>query len=279
MIALLLAATLTLPPQKADATIGAVAIHLESGRRVSVRGEERFPMGSVYKFPIALAVLHLVDGGKLSLEQKVTIGVHDFSPGWSPIRDKAKGQAVTLPVKELLRSMVAVSDNTACDSLLRLIGGPSVVQRRLGELGFAGTHVNRQERDIADELHQAGGVERYASDPRDSATPMDMTRLLVALWRGQDGLTARSHAMLMQWMTETETGPRRIKAAMPAGSIVAHKTGTMPGTCNDAAIVTSTGGKHHVVVVVFTKTGKAELESREDDLAAAARAAYDAVVR
>jgi beta-lactamase class A len=278
MIALVLAATLTLPPQKADATIGAVAINLESGRQVSARGEERFPLGSVYKLPIALAVLHLVDSGKLPLERKVTIAAHDFSPGWSPIRDRAKSQPVTLTVNELLRSMVAVSDNTACDSLLRLIGGPSVVQRRLDELGFAGIHVDRQEREIAHDLDRPGGVEQYVTDARDSATPMDMSLLLAAVWHGKVGLTKTSHAMLLQWMTETETGQRRIKAAMPPGSVVAHKTGTMPGTCNDAAIVTSPDGHQHVVVVVFTRAGKGDVEPREDDLAAAARAAYDAVL-
>jgi beta-lactamase class A len=274
---LLLAATLALPPQKADATIGVVAIDLDSGREVSVRGDERFPMGSVYKFPIALAVLHLVDTGKFSMEQKLTIGPKEFSPGWSPIRDGAKGKAVTLTLKELLRSMVSLSDNSASDALLRLIGGPRVVDARLAELGFGGIDVSRQEREMAHDLGQPRGVERYAADARDTATPLEMAHLLVAFWQGRDGLSRPSHALLARWMKETKTGPRRIKAAMAPGSTILHKTGTMPGTVNDAAIVTSPDGKHHVVLVVFSKRGSAPEPAREDDVAAAARAAYDAV--
>jgi beta-lactamase class A len=63
---------------------------------------------------------------------------------------------------------------------------------------------------------------------------------------------------------------------MPKNAVVAHKTGTMPGTANDVAIVTS--GKDHVAIAIFTKKGTAKLELREDDLAAAARAAFDAVL-
>lgn len=59
----------------------------------------------------------------------------------------------------------------------------------------------------------------------------------------------------------------------------AQKTGTMPGVANDVGVVTSPGGKHHVAITIFTKGGSAPLERREADIAAAARAAYDALVK
>ena len=90
---LLLAAAFQLPPQSSDAVIGVSAIHLESGRRIGVRGTERFPMGSVYKFPIVLAALQRVDAGTLKLDQEITIEPKDFSPGWSPLRDEREGEA------------------------------------------------------------------------------------------------------------------------------------------------------------------------------------------
>src|SRR4028118_1041152 len=123
MITIILAAILQLPPQKSDAVIGVSAIHLESGKRLSVRGTDRFPMGSVYKFLIALAVLRRVDAGTLSLQQSVTIEPEDFSLGHSPLRDAAHGRPITLTVRELLRHMVSISDNTASDTLLALVGG------------------------------------------------------------------------------------------------------------------------------------------------------------
>lgn len=268
---LLLAAAFQLPPPSSDAVIGLSAIHLESGRRVSVRGAERFPMGSVYKFPIVLAALRRVDGGTLKLDQKITIEPKDFSPGWSPLRDGANGKPVTLTVRELLRYTVSISDNTACDNTLRLLGGPAAVSKRMKELGVSGIRIDRPEKTIAGHLDEPGGRAHYATDPRDTATPDDMAALLVAFWNRRDGLSKASHDLLMQWMIETPTGVRRIKAVVPAGSVVAHKTGTMPGVVNDAAIVTSPDGRDHVVLVVFSKAGTTEEKVREDDVAAAAK--------
>jgi beta-lactamase class A len=272
---LLLAATFQLPPQSSDAVIGVSAIHLESGRRLGVRGNERFPMGSVYKFPIVLAALQRVDAGTLKLDQKITIQPKDFSPGWSPIRDEAKGKPVTLTIRELLRYTVSISDNTACDNTIRILGGPAAVSKRMTELGVPGIRIDRTEKTIAKHLNQPGGRAKYATDVRDTATPDDMAALLVAFWNGRDGLSKASHDLLMQWMIETPTGARRIKAVVPPGSAVAHKTGTMPGVVNDAAIVTSPDGKNHIVVVVFSKAGTSPEKVREDDVAAAAKKAYE----
>jgi beta-lactamase class A len=275
---LLLAAALQLPPQSTDAVIGVSAVHLESGRRVSVRGTERFPMGSVYKFPIVLTALQRVDAGTLKLDQKITIAPKDFSPGWSPLRDGAKGKPVTLTVRELLRYTVSISDNTACDNTLQLLGGPAAVSKRMAELGVPGIRIDRPEKTIAGHLNEPDGRKLYASDPRDTAAPDEMATLLVEFWNRRDGLSKASHDLLMQWMIDTPTGARRIKSAVPAGSVVAHKTGTMPGTVNDAAIVTSPDGKNHIVLVIFSKAGTSPEKKREDDVAAVAKKVWQELV-
>jgi beta-lactamase class A len=273
MLSLVLAASLfTMPPQKSDAVVGVTAIHIETGRRITERGHERFPMGSVYKFPIALAVLYRVDNGTLSLRQEVTIEPKDFSPGHSPLRDDAHGRPITLTVRELLRHMVSISDNTASDALMRLIGGPQAVATRMAELGFGGIHINRSEKQMAKDLREEGGIERYARDVRDTATPDDMAMLLVAFWKRRDGLSKESHDLLVHWMTVTPTGARRMKAGLPSDVVLIHKTGTMPGTVNDVGVIDD--GDHHIAMAIFTKTGTSEKEA-EDDIAAVARAAYD----
>jgi beta-lactamase class A len=278
MNTLILAALLTLPPQSSDAVIGISAIHLESGRSVGVRGTERFPMGSVYKFPIVLAALQRVDAGTLKFDQTITIDPKDFSPGWSPIRDDAKGKPVTLTLRELLRSTVSISDNTASDATVRLLGGPAEIQKVMKDLGVAGIRIDREERTIGKHLGEPNGLTNYVTDVRDTSTPDEMAKLLVAFFHRRDGLSKASHDLLMQWMIDTPTGVRRIKAIVPKGSIVAHKTGTMPGTVNDVGIVTSPDGKNHVVLVVFSKGGTSDEKVREADVAAAAKAAYDALL-
>lgn len=274
MHAILLAALFVLPPQKSDVVLGVTAIHLESGRRISVRGTERFPMGSVYKFPIALAVLRRVDAGTLSLKQSVTIEPRDFGPGWSPLRDEAHGKAITLTVGELLEHMVKMSDNTACDALLKLVPARAVATR-MAELGVGGIRVDRSEKEISIDLKKPGGVERFAIDVRDTTTPDDMANLLVAFHHGRDGLTRESHALLLRWMEESPTGPRKLRAGVPKGAIVAHKSGQMPGTSNDAGIITSPDGKHHLVIAIFSKGSKAgDAKAADADIADAVRAIY-----
>ena len=274
MLALILAAILQLPSRVSDATIGVTAIHLESGKRLSVRSQERFPMGSVYKFPIALTVLHRVDSGALSLDQVITIDPRDFSPGHSPLRDDAHGKAVSMTVRELLRFMVSLSDNTASDACLRLVG-MRAVHTRLAELGARGIRVDRSEKQMAADLQRPGGMERYAKDVRDTSTPDAMAGLLGRFWQRRDGLSPASHDLLVHWMTVTPTGPRRIRAGLPAGAIVVHKTGTMPGTTNDVGIIVSPDGRHHIALAVFTKGSRRDVTAEaEDDIAAVVRKVY-----
>jgi beta-lactamase class A len=277
---LLLAATLfTMPAQKSDAVIGVTAVHLETGRRISVRGSDHFPMGSVYKFPIALAVLRRVDTGTLSLAQKVTIEPEDFAGGWSPIRQKANGKTVTHSVGELLEAMVKMSDNTASDVLLELAGGPRAVTTRLAELGAARVRVDRSEKQLIAELKAPGYQERYGADVRDSATPDAMADLLAAFWNGRDGLSRESHALLVKHMTESPTGERKLRAALRDGWTVAHKSGQMPRTSNDVGVLISPDGKQHIVIAIFSKDAKDDVTIVDADIAAITRAVLAELAR
>jgi len=265
MLALILAAQLVLPPQVSDATFGVTAIHLESGQRVSIRGGERFPMGSVYKFPIAIAALKRVDAGTLRLDDPVTITA--FSPGHSPLRDEAKGKPITKTNRELLRYMASLSDNSACDHYIRLLGIPALNTH-------PGIRIDRQEIEMAADIKRDGAA-RYAADVRDTATPDAMADLLVAFWQRREGLSKASHDLLVHWMTITPTGPNRVKAGLPAGATFIHKTGTMPGTTNDTGIIISPDGKQHIVIAIFGKASKRDVtQEAEKDIAAIARAVY-----
>ncbi len=60
-------------------------------------------------------------------------------------------------------------------------------------------------------------------------------------------------------MTDTQTGLKRIKALLPAGAIVVHKTGTqytidgVNGGTNDVGIAISPDGKRHILIAVYLK--------------------------
>jgi beta-lactamase class A len=272
---LLFAATLTVPPD-AGMVVGVSAVHLESGRSVRLRGGESFPMGSVYKFPIAVAVLRRVDRGQLKLDQKVTITPAEFSISVSRLRDEANGKPVTTTLRDLVRRMLGESDNTACDVLMTMLGGGPAITK---ELGIKGLRLDRTEKQIGADIDKLGR-EHFGVDPRDTSTPDAMLELLRRFHQGKLGLSKGSTEFANRVMIETKTGPNRIVSVMPKGAVVAHKTGTMPGVTNDVGIITSPDGKQHILVAIFTKQSQNRVvEEREKIVAEMARQVYAQLMR
>ncbi|HSP15812.1 MAG TPA: serine hydrolase [Thermoanaerobaculia bacterium] len=263
-IILLLLFSVAFPLPKSDAVIGVAAIDLDSGKTVSVRGEEPFPMASVVKLPLAIEVLRRVDAGQLRLDQTYTLTPRDFGLAHSPIRDAAKGKPVTLTLRTLITSAVSDSDNTAGDYLLRLVT-PAAVTERMRALHADGIRVDRTEKEIVESFSTKDGVARYATDPRDTAAPLGMAALLGMVARNREGLKPASHELLMHALSDS-SNPVRIARLLPKGSSVAHKSGTMPGTLNDAGIITSPDGKHHIAIAIFTKGATRSTEAERGKL-------------
>ncbi len=174
-------------------------------------------MQSVYKFPLAMAVLDQVDKGKLSLDQKIFVAKKDLLPEtWSPLREKYPAGEVEIPLAEILVYTIAQSDNNGCDILFRLLGGTANVQKYVRSLGI---------KEIA-----IAATEEEMSKNRDVqftnwCKPKAMLKLLEIMNRG-DKLSKSSSDFLWKTMLETSTGPNRIKGFLPKETRVAHKTGT-----------------------------------------------------
>jgi beta-lactamase class A len=270
---IILAATAAFPLPKTDAIVGVSAIDLDTGKTVSVRGEESFPMASVFKLPLAVEVLRRVDAGQFQLDHSYTLTPADFSLGHSPIRDNAKGKPVALTLRQLVIAAVSDSDNTAGDYLLHLVT-PAAVTERMRTLHADGIRIDRPEKEIIESFQAKDGIARYATDPRDTASPLGMAALLGMIDRNHEGLTPASHELLMHALTETKN-PVRIGRLLPKGTIVAHKSGTMPGTMNDVGIITSPDRKHHIAIAIFTKAAKRSTDAeRERVVAEIARNVY-----
>jgi len=259
------------------AVLGVVAVDLDRGTTVvSVRAAEAFPMGSVYKLPIAMATLERIDKGDLHLDHEVTITPAEFAPGYSPIRDNAHGQPVTLSLAKLIDAMVSDSDNTAADALSRQVGGGARVTAYLRQIGIVGIRVDRTEKQIGADI-TADGVAAYNTDPRDTATPQAMVDLLRAIHQRQDGLSPASHDLLVSILT-TSRNPHLLSKGLPSDAVLAHKSGNMPGVLNDVGLVTTADGKHHFAIAVFSKQAETTgTDVRAEAIAEIARRVYAAI--
>lgn len=289
--------------------LGVGLLDLTSGQSVFLAGDERFPMQSVFKAPLAMAVLRQVDRRTTTLDQLVTITRRDLSVPWSPIAKEFQGERRSLSVRELIRQAVAFSDNTAADVLMRLIGGPPVVQAALAESGIEGMRVDRYERELQPDVVGAvpfgpgepiveaewrrtvealpaelkrAAVDAYVHvDPRDTATPRASVEFLARLDRGQL-LSPASTGVLLRAMAEAPTGAQRLRAGLPADAKFAHKTGTGPtvegvnSATNDIGIVTFPNGTK-VAVAVYLAGSTAPMAEREAIHARIAAALAEAV--
>lgn len=254
--------------QAALGRVGVKATVLETGESVTLNGNQQFPMQSVYKFPIAMAVLARVDQGKLKLDQKIRVETSDVLQG-SRILD-LKSQGMEFSLAQLLKYMVSESDNTASDVLLKQVGEPRIVTEYLRGLGVNDIVVANTEKELAQDT---------AVQYRNYATPDAAVVLLRAFHEGK-GLSKSSQALLLQLMTETTTGPKRIKGLLPEGTVVAHKTGTsstvngVTAATNDVGLVTLPNGRH-MAIAVFVSDSAANDAVREEVIAKVALAAWD----
>ncbi|MBO0938332.1 class A beta-lactamase [Fibrella sp. HMF5335] len=257
--------------QLAQGRVGMAATVLETGESVSIRGDERFPMQSVYKFPIGMAVLHQVDQGKVTLDQLCHVDKSEYvgRQQHSPLRDSLPNGS-DIRIGDLLRYAVSQSDGSASDVLMHLAGGPMAVMAYLKSLAIRNIRVMNTEK----ELGQDNAVQ-YAN----WATPTDMVSLLKALQQGR-GLSPASRAFLLRLMTETPTGPNRLKGLLPPATVVAHKTGSsgtlanLTAATNDVGLITLPNG-HHLAIAVFVSDSKADTPTREAVIANLAKVVWE----
>jgi beta-lactamase class A len=264
MLALLLAALAVAPPVEAIAAaahgrVGFAAEILETpGATLALEPAGHFPMQSVYKLPIALAVLH----SGHALDERVTVRPRDLVHNMgSPLREQHP-RGVTLTVRELLRYAIVESDGTASDVLLQLAGGPAAVEGFVHGLGVAEIAIATSERTMGeDEMAQY----------RNWCTPRAALKLLRVALR---------EPLLVELMTQSRPGAARIKGLLPPGTVVAHKTGSSGTTngltraTNDIGVITLPDGRH-LAVAVFVSDAHAATSACEAVIAKLARAAYD----
>jgi len=256
----------------AKGKVGVAALVLETGETVSLNPHDHFPMQSVYKLPIGMAVMKQVDAGKITPDQKVPVTKKDFVRigQHSPIRDMNPSGA-EISVSDLLRYAISESDGTASDVLMKIAGGAEAVQAYLNDLGIKEMIVLNSEKETGQD---------WQTQYRNWASPEAAVALLRALYERR-GLSESSQALLLRYMTESTPGQKRLKGLLPAGTVVAHKTGTsgtqngITAATNDIGIITLPNGRH-LAIAVFVSDSSADEATREGAIAKVAKAVWDA---
>lgn len=269
-------AEITKIARDAKGNVGAGIMLAETGETAWLKADQHFPMQSVYKLPIAMAILSKVDAGLFSPDSLILVTKDDFISKYqhSPIRDEHPEGNFKLKLRDLIRYSVSESDGTASDVLMRMCGGPGEVMKYLSGLGLRDIHVLNTEKELG---HNS------SVQYRNYASPRGAIRLLNLICKG--GLfKPETGKLLLNCMTETSTGLNRIKGLLPKDSKVAHKTGTsgtekgITAATNDIGIVTLPNGRH-LLIAVFVSDSKAPESVREGVIARIAKAGCDKYIK
>lgn len=255
-----------------DARIGVAIIGLEDGDTLTVNGRSQFTLMSVVKFPQAVALLHCVDEKKFSGSQLLRFDKKDMErETYSPFRDAHKGEEPVLTLSETIRYAVGSSDNLACDKLFTLLS-PKETEAMIHSFGVSEMGIGTNYADMT-----------QSTLSLNHSSPFAMGQLLQKFY-SKELLSDSSQRFLWKVMTESQNPADRIKGLLPAGTEVAHKTGTMSRedgvipAFNDAGIVSLPNGKHFAIVVFINDTREEE-NANAETIARITKAAWDYFLR
>jgi beta-lactamase class A len=264
--------------------IGIAVKDIQTGYTTSYDGNSFFPQQSVSKFWVALTALSRADRGHLSLHAPVTLRREDLTLFHQPIAQQIGSNGYTTTISDLMVRALTQSDNTCNDFVLWKAGGPNAVRSFLADNRISGIRFGPGERVMQSRVAgmdwkqsysigrafyaarnavplsvRRSAFENYIKDPVDGATPLGVVEALTRLKKGEL-LSPQSTDRLLNIMSNTKTGPQRLKGGLAPGWRLAHKTGTgqvLNGTqagYNDIGIITAPDGRSYAIAVLIRRS-------------------------
>lgn len=250
-----------------------VAVLTDKNERIVHNDSVHFPLLSVFKYHVALAVLHKMDKQNIALDSIVLVKASRLLPDtYSPLKKKHPVGDVQISLRDLLKYSISLSDNNACDILIGFAGGIGEVHNYIKRLGINDFNLSETE----ETMHLCREHAR-----RNWSTPSAMVRLLKLV--DEEALFDPEYKdFLWRTMVETSTGANKIKGRLPADVVVGHKTGSsdrnpqgMKMADNDAGIVLLPDGRKFYIAVFVTDSYETD-ETNADIIAQVSRMVYEA---
>ena len=269
-----------------DGQVGIAMKSIDDGWEAGWKDDELYPQQSISKLWVAITAMDAVDRGRLNLDDKVTLTRSDLTLFHQPIRDDIlnNGGSFTTTYRDIMYREIVTSDNTANDKLMRSVGGPKAVRAMIARKHLGAIRFDNGERDMQSRVAgltwkpeysignafwvardkvplaiRSKAFNRYIANPYDGAAPRAIVNALARLKRGEL-LSRASTDHLLDVMSQTKTGPQRLKGGLADGWSLNHKTGTgqelgpEEAGYNDVGILTAPDGKSYAVAVMIKRT-------------------------
>ena len=216
-------------------------------REFHINGDVVMHAASTMKVPVLIELYHQAEQHKLSIDSPLVVrnvfqSIADTSHYTLDAGDdsdsslyKQVGQRV--PIRELARLMIVRSSNLATNNLIDLVG-PANVRGTVDRIGATGMNVQRGVQDIP----------AFNKGLNNTTTSKGLAYSLLAIAQCRT-LTRTSCDEMLQTLSAQEFN-EMIPSGLPAGTRVAHKTGSITGISHDGAIVYPKNGAPYVLVIL-----------------------------
>jgi beta-lactamase class A len=225
---------------------GRVAIavkQLATGETFYHNADKVMPTASLIKTAVLVETYLQADEGKVSLEDRVTLRNADKVPGSGILTDNFE-EGTTISLRNAVRLMVAVSDNTATNLVLDRVS-IEAVNRRMACWGLKETRMNAKVFRGSTTSVDPARTRKYGLG---STTAREMAKLFEELAAGDRLRPAIEQAVLGQLKRNADT--MKFSRFLPPGTVVAHKDGSLNATRTDAGILYTPSGP--IVICVLT---------------------------
>lgn len=212
-------------------TAGVFLVDLDTGSYLNFNGDTAFASASTIKVPILVAFFQAVDEGKVKLDQILTLKSEHIVGGSGEMQDDAPGKKYS--ALEVARKMIVVSDNTATNMMIELLGGAEVLNQYFANWGLRATVLRNNLPDL---------------EGTNTTSPQDLINIIAQIDRG-NLVSVKSRDRILQIMRQTQNASLLPKG-LGEGSIIAHKTGNIDTMLADAGMVDLPNGKRYLVAVM-----------------------------
>ncbi len=206
---------------------------LSTGYHTGLNASASMPAASTIKIPVMVEVFRQLETGRFDLQKRVVLRTSDKDWGSGELCDAPAGTSYA--VSELLEKMIDISDNTATNMLIRLVGRRNINHSMAG-LGLARTH-------LRDDIRTTGWSVRREL----RTSPSDLVRLLTLM--AQRRLIDEWSSNEMISILEQDQYNTLIPEPLPDDVPIAHKTGSFFDTLNDAGIVYASDAPYVIAVM------------------------------
>ncbi|MEP6529703.1 serine hydrolase [Microcoleus vaginatus ZQ-A3] len=220
-------------------TAGIFLVDLDTGSYLNFNGDTAFASASTIKVPILVAFFQAVDEGKVQLDQMLTLKPEHIVGGSGEMQDQAPGKKYS--ALEVAQNMIVVSDNTATNMMIELLGGAEVLNQHFANWGLSTTVLRNNLPDL---------------EGTNTTSPKDLINIIAQVDRG-NLVSVKSRDRILQIMRQTQNASLLPKG-LGEGSVIAHKTGNIDTMLADAGMVDLPNGKRYLVAVMVKHSPETE---------------------